>query len=109
MEVARPRAVTYPTLREQVRAVLLAEGFKAREDTIPSYNTGGTFDLVSGAGVEVRVAWWDATGAQQWELLGRMRETLDAAGYEVTPGRIGLYVAEPEKRSDEERQQERRR
>lgn len=94
--------MTYPTLREQIRAVLLAAGFKAREDTLPTAGSGGTFDLVSGVGVEVRVAWWDVTDGQRWDLLGEFRSALDAAGFVVTPGKKGLYVAVPEKRSDEE-------
>ena len=92
---------TYPTLRERVECCLLAAGFRAYGLPVPTRGTGGTFYLSSGAGVEVRVEWWDVTDDDRWRLLGEMREALTAAGYVVTPGRLGLFVAEPEKRGGE--------
>ena len=76
-------AVTYPTLRERVRAVLLAAGFKDREDALPTYSSGGTFDLTSGAGVRVSVSWWDSTPDERRTLLERFAGALEDAGMAV--------------------------
>ena len=94
--------MTYPTLRERVRDVLLGAGFAAREDTLPAYASGGTFDLTSGAGVRVAVAWWDSAPGQRRELLARFAAALEGAGMVVADQGDRLYVAEPEERSDEE-------
>ena len=93
---------TYPTLRERVRAVLLAAGFKAREDTIPGLLSGGTFDLISGAGVRVSVSWWDSAPDERRALLGRFAAALRDTGMAVADQGDRLYVAEPEERSDED-------
>lgn len=88
--------MNYPTLRERVSAVLLAAGFAAREDTLPTYSTGGTFDLTAGAVVRVSVSWWDATPDQKRKLLGRFAVALERAGFTVTARGDILLVAEPE-------------
>ena len=86
---------TYPTLRERVRAVLLAAEFKDRDGTLPTYSSGGTFDLTSGAGVRVSVSWWDSTPGQRRELLARFAAALD--GFTVEDQGDRLFVAEPVK------------
>lgn len=86
--------MTYPTLRERVRAVLLAAGFAAREDTLPTFATRGTFDLTSGAGVRVSVSWWDSTPDQRRELLARFDAALEAAGMVVADQGEWLHVGE---------------
>lgn len=92
---------SYPTLRERVRDVLLAAGFKARQDTIPAYSSGGTFDLTSGAVVRVQVSWWDATPDQERVLLESFAAALEQDGFTVTRRDDVLLVVRPEKRSDE--------
>ena len=92
--------MTYPTLKEQVTAVLLAADFKAREDTLPTYRTRGTFSLTSGAGVRVAVSWWDSTPGQRRELLGRFAAVLRDARFTIEDQGDRLFVAEPEVRSD---------
>lgn len=94
-------APTYPTLRERVRSVLLDAGFAAREETLPTYAGGGTFDLTSGAGVRVSVSWWDSTPDQRRALLGRFAAALEAAGFDVDDRGEALYVAVPEERGGE--------
>ena len=94
--------MTYPTLRERVRDVLLAAGFKARETTLPTYTAGGTFDLTSGAGVRVQVSWWDSTPDERRALLEEFAAALSSAGFQVDDRGDSLYVEEPEKRGDEE-------
>ena len=92
---------TYPTLRERVRAVLLAAGFEAREDTLPVYPGGGTFDLTSGAGVRVTVAWWDSAADERRALLERFAGALEDAGMDVADQGDRLYVEEPLKTSSD--------
>ena len=94
--------MTYPTLRERVERCLLDARFRAYGHLLPTRRSGGTFFLVSGVGAEVRVEWWDVTDEDRWGLLMQMRTALERAGWVVTPGRLGLHVAEPEKRSGEE-------
>ena len=94
--------MTYPTLRERVSAVLLDAGFSEYGDTLPTHSSQGTFDLTAGAGVQVEVAWWDAGYWDRRELLESFAEALRDAGFTVEDRGEALYVAEPEKRSDEE-------
>ena len=94
----------YTTLRERVRDALLAANFKARQDTIPGLLSGGTFDLISGAVIAVRVEWWDAPEAEKRALLESFAAALGAAGFQVHDRGDVLYVEEPPKTSsDEER------
>ena len=93
---------TYPTLREKVKAVLLAAKFKAYEHTIPTRRSGGTFYLKSGVGVAVYIEWWDASNLECRAALLRFAAALRDAGLVVEDRGEALYVAEPEKRSDEE-------
>lgn len=83
------------TLKQEITRVLLAAGFKAREDTVPYYGTGGTFEVVAGAGAEVRVAWWDASDEEKRALLERFAVALREAGIETEDRGTGLYVAQP--------------
>lgn len=89
---------TYPTLRERVRAVLLAADppFKARQDTIPGLLSGGTFDLISGVGVTVRVEWWDATDEDRRVLLESFAGALRKAGFTVDDRGDRVWVAPPD-------------
>lgn len=84
---------SYPTLREQVRDVLLEAGFKARQDTLPTYLSKGTFDLTSGAGVLVRVAWWESSDEERAALLGLFAAALRKAGFAVQDRDGGIFVA----------------
>ena len=79
-----------------MRDVLLAAGFKAREDTLPTYASRGTFDLTSGAGVRVQVAWWDSTPDQRRRLLEKFAAALTATGFAVEDRGDSLYVEEPD-------------
>ena len=89
--------MTFPTLRERVRGVLLGAGFAAYEDTLPTHASRGTFDLTAGAGVQVEVAWWDAGYWDRRALLEGFAAALRHAGFVVEDRGEALFVAEPEK------------
>ena len=87
---------SYPTLRERVRSVLLAAGFHAYGEPVPTKGTRGTFDLTSGIGVRVEVAWWDAGYWDRRRLLGEFAAVLSSAGFTVEDRGDSLYVEEPD-------------
>jgi hypothetical protein len=87
---------TYPTLHERVESCLLAAGFNAYEDTLPHKDSGGTFDLIAGAGVLVEVAWWDVGYWDRRALLEQFAAALRSAGLVVEDRGEALYVAEAE-------------
>ena len=86
---------TYPTLRERVRDVLLAAGFQAYGEPIPTKGTRGTFDLTSGVGVRVEVAWWDAGYWDRRRLLEEFAYALERH-FRVEDRGDSLYVEEPD-------------
>ena len=93
---------SYPTLRERVRDVLLAANFKAREDTLPTLSSRGTFFLKPGAGLAVEVHWWDSSDGDRRALLLRYARALADAGFVVDDGGDKLYVTAPGKDSSDE-------
>lgn len=84
--------MTYPTLRQLVEAVLLDAGFRPYSD-LPTRNSGGTFDLIHGAGLEVHVQWWDVTDEEKRSLLERFADALVEAGFDVEDRGDRMYVA----------------
>lgn len=87
--------MTYPTLRERVEAALLAAGFQAYGQPVPTKASGGTFDLTAGVGVLVEVAWWDTGYWERRALLERFAVALRDAGFGVEDRGDRLYVAVP--------------
>jgi len=86
--------MTYLTLKEHLTAVLERAGFTPREGHLPTLGGGGTFEIISGAGAEVRVAWWDAGEWERRHLLKRFAAALKAAGFGVEDRIEALYVAQ---------------
>ena len=82
-----------PTLKQRVTEVLKRAGFTGREDHLPLYDCGGTFEIVAGVGAEVRVQWWDSSPEERRELLERFAVALREAGIKVEDRGEALYVA----------------
>lgn len=82
-------------LRDRITAALTAAGFKARDDYVPAYATGGTFALVTGVGVRIGAEWWSACPLERAGLLGRFAVALCAAGFTVEDRGEFLYIDDP--------------
>jgi hypothetical protein len=83
-----------PILRLRIIDALVAAGFAHSEHRIPAGNSGGMFAVVQGAGVAVRVEWWDAGDVERRQLLDRLAVALREAGFPVEDRGDRLYVPE---------------
>jgi hypothetical protein len=85
-----------PTLRAQVIEVLRQAGFSNREDSLPTYVSGGTFSAAGGGpGVSVTCQRWDSSPAELAELRAAIAAALRAAGLKVREESNRLYVLAP--------------
>jgi hypothetical protein len=83
------------TLRARVIEILERAGFRNREDSLPTYASGGTFSATGGGpGVSIRVQRWDASEAELGELRAGIATSLRAAGLETIEMETRIYVPE---------------
>ena len=84
-----------PQLRAQVIAVLEQAGCRNREDSLPTYASGGCFSVIGGdrTGVNVTCQRWNASEDELGELFAGIAAALRSAGLEVHELASRVYVA----------------